>query len=221
MFRLCNVSKKFSQGSESLYVLDEASYEFEAGISYAIMGPSGSGKSTLLHMLMGIEKLSSGSLYLGDSDITKLSQADLEHVRSSIGIMFQQSYLLSELTVLENIMLYAILHNKITENDRNRAHQLLEEVDLGDKHDMLPFLLSGGEKQRVALLRALFHKPCYLLVDEPTGSLDESSGREVVRLLQQYQSRYNMGIVMSTHDKEVAQSMNEIVCIKDKKLETI
>ena len=97
---------------------------------------------------------------------------------------------------------------------------MLEEVDLAEKHAMLPFLLSGGEQQRVALLRSLFHKPRYLLVDEPTGSLDEASGKEVVRLIQQFQSRYNMGIIMSTHDKSVAQSMDEIVYVRNKKLET-
>ena len=219
MFILQVVSKFFVQGNQRVSLFEESSYEFLEGASYAIMGPSGSGKSTLLHMLMGIESPMFGSIILGQKNITTMSDAEKDLMRASLGIMFQQPYLVSELTVLENVMLKASLHGSTSEDDKKRAYELLTSVGLAGKENMMPLLLSGGEQQRVALLRALFHPPKWLLVDEPTGSLDEQSGQEILLLLKQYQSIYNMGIIMSTHDAKIAQSMDHVICIKDKKLE--
>ena len=219
MFILQAVSKFFVQGDQRVSLFEESSYEFLEGTSYAIMGPSGSGKSTLLHMLMGIESPMFGSIILGQKNITTMSDAEKDLMRASLGIMFQQPYLVSELTVLENVMLKAFLHGSTSEDDKKRAYELLASVGLAGKENMMPLLLSGGEQQRVALLRALFHPPKWLLVDEPTGSLDEQSGQEILLLLKQYQSIYNMGIIMSTHDAKIAQSMDHVICIKDKKLE--
>ena len=219
MFILQAVSKFFVQGDQRVSLFEESSYEFLEGTSYAIMGPSGSGKSTLLHMLMGIESPMFGSIILGQKNITTMSDAEKDLMRASLGIMFQQPYLVSELTVLENVMLKAFLHGSTSEDDKKRAYEPLASVGLAGKENMMPLLLSGGEQQRVALLRALFHPPKWLLVDEPTGSLDEQSGQEILLLLKQYQSIYNMGIIMSTHDAKIAQSMDHVICIKDKKLE--
>jgi ABC-type lipoprotein export system ATPase subunit len=219
MFTLKAVSKFFVQGNQRVSLFEDSSCQFLEGVSYAIMGPSGSGKSTLLHMLMGIEASTSGSIFLGKKNITTMSAAEKDVMRASLGVMFQQPYLVSELTVLENVMLKASLHGSVSEVYRKRAHKLLASVGLAGKEDMMPLLLSGGEQQRVALLRALFHPPKWLLVDEPTGSLDEKSGQEILLLLKQYQSIYNMGIIMSTHDAKIAQSMDHVICIKDKKLE--
>ena len=218
MFTVQNVSKSFKQGENTVHLFQDSSYFFESGKSYAVMGPSGSGKSTLLYMLMGIEQPTAGSVLLHRENIVEMSQEKKDSLRRSLGIMFQQPYLISELTVLENVMLKAILHETITEKDKQRARDLLCAVGLADKEHVMPLTLSGGEQQRVALLRALFYPPEWLLVDEPTGSLDQQSGQEILLLLKQYQSVYNMGIIMSTHDIKIAENMDVIVHIEDKKL---
>ena len=218
MFTVQNVSKSFKQGENTVHLFQDSSCSFEFGKSYAVMGPSGSGKSTLLYMLMGIEQPTAGSILLHGENIVEMSQEKKDSLRRSLGIMFQQPYLISELTVLENVMLKAILHGTITEKDKQRARDLLCAVGLTDKEHVMPLTLSGGEQQRVALLRALFYPPEWLLVDEPTGSLDQQSGQEILLLLKQYQSVYNMGIIMSTHDIKIAENMDVIVHIEDKKL---
>lgn len=219
MFCMQAVSKFFDQGDQKISLFQESSYRFSEGSSYAIMGPSGSGKSTLLHMLIGIENPTSGAIFLGQKDIAKISDLEKNKIRKSLGIMFQQPYLVAELTVLENVILKAFLHGSVSEKDKQRGRDLLISVGLGSKENMKPLLLSGGEQQRVALLRALFYPPKWLLVDEPTGSLDEQSGQEIILLLKKYQSLYNMGIIINTHDRKVARSMDHVLCIRDKKLE--
>jgi ABC-type lipoprotein export system ATPase subunit len=219
MFSIKKLSKSFCQGSQDLILLEQISYEFAEGHSYAIMGSSGSGKSTLLYMLMGVEQPDSGTILVDGIDVVSMSKPEKDELRRSLGVMFQRPYLVPELTVLENVMLKAILHGSVSEEDKKRAEELLCSVGLGDKKAAEPRLLSGGEQQRVALLRALFYPPKWLLIDEPTGSLDEQSGKEILELLKQYQSVYNMGIIMTTHDASVAQSMDHVVYIKNKKLE--
>ncbi len=220
MFDLQNMSKSFVQGTNLVSLFHASSYCFRSAVSYAVMGPSGAGKSTLLHMLMGIEQPSSGAILLHGKNIAEFSRTEQDHVRRSLGIMFQQPYLLSECTVLENVMLKALLHTGVVEADKQRARELLSAVGLSHKEQAMPIMLSGGEQQRVALLRALFYPPEWLLVDEPTGNLDEQSGQEILLLLKRYQSVYNMGIIMSTHDIKIAESMDVVVCIKDKQLKT-
>lgn len=219
MFQIKNLTKSFYQASQSVVLLEDASCKFIQGSSYAIMGSSGSGKSTLLHMLMGVEIPTGGRIIVDKVDVFSMPKHEKEKFRQSLGVMFQRPYLISELTVLENVMLKSILYGHALEADKKRAQELLVSVGLGDKSGAEPRVLSGGEQQRVALLRALFYPPKWLLVDEPTGSLDEQSGKEILRLLKQYQSVYNMGIIMTTHDQSVAESMDHILYIKNKKLE--
>jgi len=219
MFRIKQATKLFQQADSSITLLDQASYQFQDGRSYAIMGPSGSGKSTLLHLCMGIESVSSGEVSYNGECFSHISLQRKELIRSSLGIMFQQPYLVAEMTVLDNVMLKAFLHGSATEKEYERAKLLLDRVGLTDKVNVFPSVLSGGERQRVALLRALFNKPNWLLIDEPTAGLDRDSGAEIVSLIKQYQSDYTMGIIITTHDKRVADCMDEIVCIRNKKLE--
>lgn len=219
MFNVQKIVKLFQQADSTVSLFDQASYQFQDGRSYAIMGPSGSGKSTLLHVLMGIESISSGDVLYGDQIISKMSLKEKEALRKSLGIMFQQPYLVAEMTVLENVMLKAFLHESVGDQERVRAKKLLDRVGLASKINVFPAVLSGGERQRVALLRGLLYKPKWLLIDEPTAGLDEDSGKEIVSLIKQYQSLYTMGIIVTTHNKQVAESMDEIVCIRNKKLE--
>jgi ABC-type lipoprotein export system ATPase subunit len=221
MIAIQNVSKSFTQGSLNYTLFEEVSHQFIQGKSYAVMGSSGSGKSTLLHLLMGIENPTSGSIIIEGINIVAVAQKEKDVLRQAMGIMFQTPYLVSELTVIENVMLKSILFGAVSKTEIDRAQALLKSVGLEKKESMQPLLLSGGEQQRVALLRALFHPPQWLLVDEPTGSLDEDSGREILKILKQYQSLYNMGIIMTTHDRQVAEHMDQIIEIKDKKLKAI
>ena len=183
------------------------------------MGPSGIGKSTLLHMLAGIDHPSDGIIQLNDITISHQSFPErialLEH---KISMVFQQPCLIAELNVLENIMLKAIIAQTMTAKLYQHAHDLLNEVGLQGKQDCYPQTLSGGQQQKVAILRAIFHPPQFLLADEPTGNLDQHSAQQVIELLKYYQKKYAMGLIISTHDISIAQQCNKIVKIENYQL---
>lgn len=213
------VFKEFVQGGSRVAVFEQASFEFIQGDSYAIVGSSGSGKSTCIHLLAGIEKPTEGFVFFDAQSLSLLSSKQQEQFfRYDIGTVFQQPGLFQELTVLENVMLKVLLYKKITNQDIQRAHDLLQEVGLADTASMFPATLSGGQQQRIALLRSIFIPPKFLLVDEPTGSLDPQTGHEVIDLLLHYQKKYTMGLLVSTHDYTIAQKMNHVVAVENKKL---
>ncbi|MCX5923971.1 MAG: ATP-binding cassette domain-containing protein, partial [Candidatus Dependentiae bacterium] len=191
------------------------SYNFDPSLSYGLMGRSGTGKSTLLHMIAGIDQPSHGTIALGDLNISRLSSHQkIEFLQKSVSIVLQQPYLINELTVLENVMLKEIISNGITPESKDRALQLLTEIGLERKADCLPGRLSGGEQQRVAILRAIFHVPQFLLADEPTGNLDEASADRIINLLLHYKKKYAMGLIISTHDIKIAQQCDVILKIE-------
>lgn len=170
-------------------------------------------------MLAGIDHPSSGTISLNERNISSLSIAKKTTLlQQSIGIVFQQPLLIQELTVLENIMLKAMTHTSITGQSIAHAKQLLSEVNLLEKAHCSPNTLSGGQQQRVAILRALFHTPQFLFADEPTGNLDQQNGRAVIELLLHYQKKYNMGLIISTHDLQVAKECSIILEIQNKNL---
>src|SRR3989339_1071614 len=221
---LQSVSKSYHQDISSVDVFGDISVVFQQGESYAIMGASGSGKSTLIHLLAGIDKPTQGDIII-QSQLTGMQKYSSlsPHARSilfqqKISIVFQQASLFAELTVLENVMLKAILAGVITDESLEHARDLLQEVGLLDKADVYPAMLSGGQQQRVAILRAIFIVPQFLLVDEPTGNLDEVSSKQVIDLLIYYHKKYNMGLIVSTHSKSIAQRMQSLYVVCDKKL---
>lgn len=214
-----NVYKIFEYQDKTVSVLQNLSVSFEQGCTYAITGVSGIGKSTLIHMLAGLDAPTAGAIYINNNDLATLSpQEHAQFLIKSVGLLFQKSYLIRELSVEENVMVPGIIAGIARDICKKRAHDLLEQVGIIEKATDLVGALSGGQQQRVALARALFHKPSFLLADEPTGNLDEQTGYEIVRLLTAYQQEWGMGIIVSTHDLYVAQSMEIRYQLRDGQL---
>jgi lipoprotein-releasing system ATP-binding protein len=183
---------------------------FTQGTRYAITGISGCGKSTLLHLLAGIDKPSSGHVYYNQHAIDTLD-ADKKNyfLNHDIGLVFQYSYLIKELSVLENVMIKGLIAKMPYEECQKRARSLLHELGLSTKVSSLPTQLSGGQQQRVAIARALLNQPAFLIADEPTGNLDEKTGRELLALLLQLQKDWGLGLIISSHDEYVSEQMQE------------
>jgi lipoprotein-releasing system ATP-binding protein len=192
----------------------------------AIVGPSGAGKSTLLHILGGIDKPSSGKVFLDNSDFYNLDDIKRARFRNQkIGFVFQFYHLLPDFTALENVMLPALIKGpsfaKATEGKqgvKNRAEILLEDVSLGKRMHHRPSELSGGEQQRVAIARALMNDPKVLLCDEPTGNLDSEMGLEILSILFNLNKKNKTAIIIVTHDKDIARRANRIIEMKDGKI---
>lgn len=214
-----HVSKSFEQLGVVLTVFDDVSITFLQGSSYAIMGASGSGKSTAIHLLAGIDTPTAGDIFLGDVALQSFSAQRAEQFfAKNISLVFQQAALFAELTVLENVMLKAILAGTVNQDSYQRAEHLLKEVGIDDKAYAYPAMLSGGQQQRVAILRAIFVVPEFILVDEPTGNLDEFSAQQVIDLLLHYHKKYGMGLIVSTHSQQIAQLMEHKIIVEHKKL---
>lgn len=219
---LHNISKSYRQNDIVTEVFNDVSIDFLQGFSYAIMGASGSGKSTAIHLLAGIDIPSSGTVLLSNESIYYFSnERSVLFFQKNISLVLQHAGLFAELTVLENVMLKAILAGKISANSYKHAQQLLQDVGLGDKATAYPNVLSGGQQQRIAILRAIFIVPEFLLVDEPTGNLDEESSKQVIDLLLHYHKKYNMGLIMSTHNRSIAERMNHVLRVENKKIVNI
>lgn len=213
------LSKDFVQGGKKLNVLQNIDVEFVQGKTYAITGASGSGKSTLLHLLGGLDIPSAGHVLFDSLNLQKIRGAKKEQfLNKSIGFVFQFHYLINELTVLENIMLMGLIQGKPRNEDAKHAKELLEYVSLTDKANCYPFTLSGGEQQRVSILRAIFNKPKFILADEPTGNLDANHAEHIVELLKRYQKDWNAGIILCSHDKAVYGAMENVFQLDDGKL---
>lgn len=220
MLRADNVHKIYKDGKRELQVLKGVSLELRKDDIVAIVGPSGAGKSTLLHILGGIDKPSSGRVFLDNSDFYSLDDAKRARFRNQkIGFVFQFYHLLPEFTALENVMLPALIKRQETKDKlqglKNRAEILLEDVGLGKRMHHRPGELSGGEQQRVAIARALVNNPKVLLCDEPTGNLDSEMGREILNILFNLNKKHKTAIVIVTHDKEIAKKAHKIIEMKD------
>ena len=211
-----NLHKTYVSGQQTLNVLKDVTVDFKQGSGYAIVGVSGSGKSTLMHLLAGLDKPTSGSVFFNNTDITTLNSAEKDvFLQQSIGLVFQLPYLIKELSVLENIMLRGYIMGLEPEECKTRALELLDAVGIADKALSNPLSLSGGQQQRVALARALFSKPAFLIADEPTGSLDAYTAQGIVQLVLNCQREWGMGVIISTHDAFVAQNMETVYQLND------
>ena len=202
-----DVSKKYGSDQNSLTVLKTVSLSISRGSSCAFVGPSGSGKTTLLGLCAGLDRASSGSIQLCGQHLETLSEDALAVLRGkSLGFVFQSFQLLPTLTALENVMVPAELVGN--ENVYTRASELLAQVGLEQRMGHYPLQLSGGEQQRVAIARAYINHPEIMFADEPTGNLDEETGRRIIDLLFELQSKQGTTLVMATHDMDLA-SMNQ------------
>lgn len=213
------LSKTFFQATSQLQIFDNIDYQFLSNKSYALMGPSGIGKSTFIAMMAGIDHPTSGTIQFDGQVISQqLFEQRMQLFEKKISIVFQQPCLISELTVLENVMLKSVIQETMHENLKNHALQLLNDVGLEGKALAFPHNLSGGQQQRVSILRSIFHAPQFLFADEPTGNLDQVSAELIIKMLLAYQKKYAMGLIISTHDISVAKQCDVILKIEHQKL---
>lgn len=214
ILRAENLKKQYGSGESLVKALDGVSLEVERGEFVAIVGTSGSGKSTLLHMLGGLDRPTSGEVYVDDKPISKLKEDALcIFRRRKIGFVFQSFNLVPVLNVYENIMLPIDLDGN--DVDKKFVDEVIDILGLQQKTDSLPSQLSGGQQQRVAIARALASKPAILLADEPTGNLDSRTSQDVLGLLRVTGEKFGQTIVMITHNEEIAQLANRIIRIED------
>jgi lipoprotein releasing system ATP-binding protein len=219
MIEAKNIHKIYRNGKKELHVLKGIDLDIEKGKFVAIVGPSGAGKSTLLHILGGLDNPSEGKVNFEGEDIYSLRDASLSKIRNEkIGFVFQFYHLLSEFTVLENVMMPALISYKSAVNNhelRKNALGLLEKVGLGDRTTYFPAQLSGGEKQRVAIVRSIINKPSFLLCDEPTGNLDSKTAEEVISLIKKINRENQMTVILVTHNVELANIADCVYHLKD------
>lgn len=209
-----SVSKTYTIDNCRMTVLDSISLCVAEGEFLVIKGESGSGKSTLLSMLSGLDRPDTGRILLGDRDITDLSEDDLAPIRNStLGFVFQSFHLIPSLTARENVMFPAELSGD--PRAREKADQLLARMGLSGRAASFPHQLSGGEKQRCALCRALINEPRILFADEPTGNLDLANGRSVLELLRELQREHRITLILVTHSQEIAQSADRVITLQD------
>ena len=211
-----DLKKSYDLGSVEVHALRGVSMEIRAGEYLAIMGPSGSGKSTLMHILGCLDSPSSGSYVLDGSEVAGLPSRELARVRNKqIGFVFQNFNLLPRIDLISNVSLPLVYHGSMSKADRTRkASEQLERLGLGHRLKHKPNELSGGERQRAAIARALVNEPSILLADEPTGNLDQKTGREIMSILDELHSG-GRTVVLVTHDANVADHANRTIRIED------
>ncbi len=214
------LTKNFQVGGIENQVLKNITLNFTSDESTAIVGTSGSGKSTLLSIIGTLDRQTNGSFFLGERDVSKMKAGELSEVRfNDMGFIFQQYHLVGSLTVLENV-LSPLMMRKVEYNKKERAVSLLERVGLKEHLHKLPSQLSGGQQQRVAIARALINQPAWILADEPTGNLDSTTGETILALLLELKEESGCGLIIVTHDMELAQKMERQILIQDGEIQT-
>lgn len=212
-----NVVKEYKMGEVTIKALDNASFEIEKGELALIVGPSGAGKTTTLNILGGMDKASSGKVFVDNKEITKLNNRKLiEYRRNEIGFVFQFYNLVQNLTAKENVELATQLCS-----DALNVDEILEKVGLTPRKDNFPSQLSGGEQQRVAIARAIAKNPKLLLCDEPTGALDYKTGKSILKLLQDMSRKENMTVIIITHNGAIAPIADKVIHFKNGMAEKI
>lgn len=215
-----NLRKSYKNGPRELIVLDEISFEIEAGETFAIVGPSGSGKTTLLGLCAGLDQPDSGTIELCGTDISTLNEDERALLRNkNVGFIFQDFQLLPTLTAQENVAVPLELQG--VKNATSTARDLLEKVGLSERLHHYPSQLSGGEQQRVALARAFSNRPAILFADEPTGELDEVTGQKIIQLLFELNKEAGTTLVIITHDMELAEKTQRILRLKGGKISSV
>jgi lipoprotein-releasing system ATP-binding protein len=216
LLQIEHVAKQYPTRGEPLVVLRDVSLTLDRGENAAILGPSGSGKSTLLSIVGALEPASGGRVSLDGQDPAKLAEPALAEFRNrKIGFVFQDHHLLPQCSVLENVLTPTVAAGRTSREDIERARMLLERVGLSDRLDHRPAELSGGEKQRAALARALIRTPLLLLADEPTGNLDRTNAARVGELLLELQRQEQTMLIVVTHSQRLAETMGRQLELDD------
>lgn len=218
MIKMDSLVKKFHLGDETIAAVNNVSLEIEEGDFVAIVGPSGSGKSTLMNILGLLDRADEGTYIIDESEVTGLSDDRQAEIRNrKIGFVFQSFYLLQKLTAMENVMV-PLLYRGISEREAKvMAGDMLDRLKLADRKDHVPSQLSGGQQQRVAIARALVGKPELVLADEPTGALDQATGREIMDIFRQLNDK-GQTIIIITHDMSIAKRARRILSMEDGRL---
>lgn len=217
ILRVENLTKIYGKGENKVVALDNVSFSVEKGEFVAIVGASGSGKSTLLHIIGGVDKPTSGKVFIDDEDIFKLNDDKLSIFRRrQIGLVYQFYNLLPILNAEENIILPMSLDNRKV--DQEELDNMLNLLGLSDRRKHLPNELSGGQQQRTSIGRALITNPSIILADEPTGNLDSNASNEIISLLKESNKKYNQTIIIITHDLEIAKEADRVITIEDGKI---
>lgn len=212
-----DLKKYYKTGNQIVKALDGVNFEVARREFVSIMGKSGSGKSTLLHMIGGLDNPSSGTVIVDGINLATLNAKQLALFRRrKVGFIFQQYNLIPDLNVYDNIIFPLELDG--VQVDEEFIQELLEKLNIANKQEMLPAMLSGGEQQRVAIIRALATKPAIILADEPTGNLDTATSHDVIGLLKVLSRQYQQTLIVITHDIDIAQMADRIVMIEDGKI---
>jgi len=217
ILRVENLCKTYGNGENQVKALDNVSFSVKKGEFVAIIGPSGSGKSTLLHILGGVDKPTSGKVYMNDNDVYAQNDEQLAIFRRRhVGLIYQFYNLIPVLNVVENITLPVLMDNqKVNEEYLN---ELIEILKLEGRQKHLPNQLSGGQQQRVSIGRALMNTPAVVVADEPTGNLDSKNSQEIVELLKMSNKKYNQTVIVITHDEDIALQADRIIAVEDGKI---
>lgn len=217
ILKINNLVKEYQNGSTKLYALNNVSFTVKPGEFISIVGPSGSGKSTLLHMIGGLDKPTSGEIYVNDTNILSLNTNKVTIFRRrNIGIVYQFYNLIPTLNVEDNITLPILLDSKKV--GKEEVNEILKLLKLEDKRYFMPSQLSGGEQQRVSIGRALINKPSLVLADEPTGNLDSKTSKEILELFKYYNKVYKQTLIIVTHDERIALQADRIMELEDGKI---
>ncbi len=212
-----NLTKTYGSGENLVHAVDDVSFSVEKGEFVAIVGASGSGKSTLLHLIGGVDRPTSGKIFVDGNDISKMNDDKLAVFRRrQVGIVYQFYYLIPILTVEENITLTCDLDGRGV--DRERLEMILDSFGLRARRKHLPNQLSGGQQQRTSIARALINNPSLVLADEPTGNLDSKSSEEVMSMLKMCNQSYGQTVIMITHNLDIAKQADRIITISDGKI---
>lgn len=214
ILKIENLTKVYGSGENEVRALDGVSFSVEKGEFLAIIGPSGSGKSTLLHILGGVDRPTSGKVWLDGQDVYAQDEEQLAIFRRrQVGLIYQFYNLIPVLNVVENMTLPVLLDGRKVNEER--LNELVETLGLSGRKNNLPNQLSGGQQQRVSIGRALMNAPAVVLADEPTGNLDSRNSQEIVELLRQSNVKYKQTLIVITHDDSIALQADRIIAIED------
>ncbi len=220
--RTQDVKKVYEMGDVTVDALKGVDLEVEQGEYLSIMGPSGSGKSTLFNMVGGLDKPTSGKVYIDDVDVAQLDAYELAWLRCrKIGYIFQTFNLIPVMTALENVTLPMVFAGLTSDEARDKGVHLLGRVGLGDRVSHKPYELSGGQQQRVAVARAMANDPALILADEPTGNLDLNTGTEIIDLLREMNQESGVTVISATHDHKMLSVSDRVVWIRDGRVDRI
>lgn len=217
LLRVEKLTKTYGTGENKVHALDGISFSIEKGEFVAIIGPSGSGKSTLLHILGGVDKPTSGKVFMDGKDVYAQNDEQLAIFRRrEVGLIYQFYNLIPVMNAVENITLPVLMDGRKVNEER--LNELLSVLNLHGRENHLPNQLSGGQQQRVSIGRALMNAPAVVLADEPTGNLDSKNSQEIIELLKLSNKKYNQTLVIITHDENIALQADRIIAIGDGKI---